>query len=49
MAEPQAPRLELLFFAPDCTALGKGERDTNLPAWYAAYMAAEQAGTELPM
>jgi catechol 2,3-dioxygenase-like lactoylglutathione lyase family enzyme len=25
-----------------------GERDTNWPDWYAAYMAAEQAGTELP-
>jgi catechol 2,3-dioxygenase-like lactoylglutathione lyase family enzyme len=25
-----------------------GQRDTNWPAWYAAYMAAEQAGTELP-
>jgi catechol 2,3-dioxygenase-like lactoylglutathione lyase family enzyme len=25
-----------------------GQRDTNWPGWYAAYMAAEQAGTELP-
>jgi catechol 2,3-dioxygenase-like lactoylglutathione lyase family enzyme len=25
-----------------------GERDANWPDWYAAYMAAEQAGTELP-
>jgi predicted enzyme related to lactoylglutathione lyase len=25
-----------------------GQRDENWPAWYAAYMAAEQAGTELP-
>ena len=25
-----------------------GERDENWPEWYAAYMAAEQAGTELP-
>ena len=25
-----------------------GERDANWPAWYAAYMVAEQAGTELP-
>ena len=25
-----------------------GQRDTNWPDWYAAYMAAEQAGTELP-
>jgi catechol 2,3-dioxygenase-like lactoylglutathione lyase family enzyme len=25
-----------------------GERDENWPGWYAAYMAAEQAGTELP-
>jgi catechol 2,3-dioxygenase-like lactoylglutathione lyase family enzyme len=25
-----------------------GERDENWPDWYAAYMAAEQAGTELP-
>ena len=25
-----------------------GQRDANWPAWYAAYMAAEQAGTELP-
>jgi catechol 2,3-dioxygenase-like lactoylglutathione lyase family enzyme len=25
-----------------------GERDENWPAWYAAYMVAEQAGTELP-
>ena len=24
-------------------------RDANWPDWYAAYMAAEQAGTELPM
>jgi catechol 2,3-dioxygenase-like lactoylglutathione lyase family enzyme len=26
-----------------------GQRDANSPDWYAAYMAAEQAGTELPM
>ena len=26
-----------------------GQRDGNWPDWYAAYMAAEQAGTELPM
>jgi hypothetical protein len=25
-----------------------GQRDQNWPDWYAAYMAAEQAGTELP-
>jgi catechol 2,3-dioxygenase-like lactoylglutathione lyase family enzyme len=25
-----------------------GQRDVNWPAWYAAYIAAEQAGTELP-
>jgi catechol 2,3-dioxygenase-like lactoylglutathione lyase family enzyme len=25
-----------------------GQRDANWPDWYAAYMAAEQAGTELP-
>jgi catechol 2,3-dioxygenase-like lactoylglutathione lyase family enzyme len=25
-----------------------GQRDSNWPDWYAAYMAAEQAGTELP-
>lgn len=25
-----------------------GVRDANWPDWYAAYMAAEQAGTELP-
>jgi catechol 2,3-dioxygenase-like lactoylglutathione lyase family enzyme len=25
-----------------------GQRDANWPNWYAAYMAAEQAGTELP-
>jgi catechol 2,3-dioxygenase-like lactoylglutathione lyase family enzyme len=25
-----------------------GQRDADWPAWYAAYMAAEQAGTELP-
>jgi catechol 2,3-dioxygenase-like lactoylglutathione lyase family enzyme len=25
-----------------------GQRDEDWPAWYAAYMAAEQAGTELP-
>jgi hypothetical protein len=25
-----------------------GERDANWPAWYAAYIVAEQAGTELP-
>ena len=25
-----------------------GQRDENWPAWYAAYIAAEQAGTELP-
>ena len=25
-----------------------GERDANWPAWYSAYMVAEQAGTELP-
>ncbi len=26
-----------------------GQRDENWPEWYAAYMAAEEAGTELPM
>jgi catechol 2,3-dioxygenase-like lactoylglutathione lyase family enzyme len=26
-----------------------GQRDTNWPDWYAAYMAAEEAGTEPPM
>jgi hypothetical protein len=26
-----------------------GQHDGNWPDWYAAYMAAEQAGTELPM
>jgi catechol 2,3-dioxygenase-like lactoylglutathione lyase family enzyme len=26
-----------------------GQRDANWPDWYAAYMVAEQAGTELPM
>jgi catechol 2,3-dioxygenase-like lactoylglutathione lyase family enzyme len=26
-----------------------GQRDANWPDWYAAYMAAEQAGTELPL
>jgi len=26
-----------------------GQRDANWPEWYAAYLAAEQAGTELPM
>ena len=26
-----------------------GHRDANWPDWYAAYMAAEQAGAELPM
>ena len=26
-----------------------GQRDENWPAWYAAYMVAEQAGTELPV
>ena len=25
-----------------------GQRDANWPDWYAAYMVAEQAGTELP-
>jgi hypothetical protein len=25
-----------------------GQRDENWPAWYAEYMVAEQAGTELP-
>ena len=28
---------------------GNGQRDANWPDWYAAYMAAEQAGHELPM
>jgi len=27
---------------------GNGQHDANWPDWYAAYMAAEQAGTELP-
>ena len=27
---------------------GLGQRDANWPEWYAAYMVAEQAGTELP-
>jgi hypothetical protein len=26
-----------------------GQRDANWPDWYAAYIAAEQAGTELPL
>jgi catechol 2,3-dioxygenase-like lactoylglutathione lyase family enzyme len=26
----------------------RSDRDTNWPAWYASYMAAEQAGTDLP-
>jgi hypothetical protein len=26
-----------------------GQRDENWPDWYAAYMVAEQAGTELPL
>jgi hypothetical protein len=26
-----------------------GQRDGNWPDWYAAYLAPEQAGTELPM
>jgi hypothetical protein len=26
-----------------------GQRDANWPDWYAAYMVAEQAGTELPL
>ena len=26
----------------------RSDQDTNWPAWYAAYMAAEQAGTDLP-
>jgi hypothetical protein len=26
-----------------------GQRDANWPEWYAAYMVAEQAGTELPL
>ncbi len=26
-----------------------GERDADWPSWYAAYMVAEQAGTELPV
>jgi hypothetical protein len=26
-----------------------GQRDANWPAWYAAYVAAELAGTEPPM
>ena len=25
-----------------------GQRDADWPSWYAAYMVAEQAGTELP-
>ena len=29
------------------TRIGQG-RDANWPEWYAAYMVAEQAGTELP-
>jgi hypothetical protein len=29
------------------TGSGQG-RDANWPEWYAAYMVAEQAGTELP-
>jgi catechol 2,3-dioxygenase-like lactoylglutathione lyase family enzyme len=28
---------------------GNGQRDANWPDWYAAYIAAEQAGTELPL
>jgi hypothetical protein len=26
-----------------------GQRDENWPDWYAAYMVAEQSGTELPL
>jgi hypothetical protein len=28
--------------------LHRADQDTNWPAWYAAYMVAEQAGTALP-
>jgi hypothetical protein len=52
MAEPQVHRLELPFFAPDCTELmawSNAQRDANWPDWYAGYLAAEQAWTELPM
>jgi catechol 2,3-dioxygenase-like lactoylglutathione lyase family enzyme len=28
---------------------GNGQRDANWPDWYAAYIAAEQGGTELPL
>jgi hypothetical protein len=45
MAEPQAPRLELPFFAPDCTELkawSNGRRVANWPGRYAAYIAAER-------
>ena len=29
-------------------AVDMGQRDADWPDWYAAYMAAEQAGAELP-
>ena len=31
------------------TRPGRGQRDANWPEWYAAYMVAEHAGTELPL
>ena len=30
------------------TSFSSVERDLNWPAWYAAYMVAEQSGAELP-
>jgi len=40
--------LKDLASAMQRAAAAHGERDANWPEWYAAYMAAEQAGTELP-
>jgi hypothetical protein len=31
-----------------CDCSSHSERDENWPAWYAAYMVAEQGGKELP-
>ena len=40
-------RVEAAHGKYEAARLG-GQRDANWPEWYAAYMAAEQAGTELP-
>ena len=45
---PPASGCSIQFGTNRTSAAPGGEYDVNWPNWYAAYMVAEQAGTELP-